>query len=149
MECMAANQDVRVFKSLFVVFLIVWCNLIFVIFFHFSSIETAPSSLLNPMESDHPVSKKPKLVNSVDCVMEVVPSNAGESKQHLQWTQWQILDSILPTGGFAHSYGFEAAMQSRMVIGEQPGRLEVIFHPDPGEHWQPTSSICVLRLQVP
>ena len=27
------------------------------------------------------------------------------------WTAWQLLDPLLPTGGFAHSNGLEAATQ--------------------------------------
>ena len=33
-----------------------------------------------------------------------------------QWASWQLLDSMLPTGGFAHSQGLEAASQSGLVF---------------------------------
>jgi len=33
----------------------------------------------------------------------------------MDWTLWQIADSAFPTGGFAHSFGLEAAMQHGAV----------------------------------
>lgn len=37
----------------------------------------------------------------------------------LAWSTWQLIDSILPTGGFAHSYGLEAATQAGIVYDAQ------------------------------
>lgn len=44
----------------------------------------------------------------------------------LQWSQWQLLDSLLPTGGFAHSYGLEAATQSHLVATPEDLRSYII-----------------------
>lgn len=44
---------------------------------------------------------------------------ASSESDLLQWSQWQLLDSILPTGGFAHSFGLEAAMQVGIVTGPE------------------------------
>ncbi|XP_062223995.1 urease accessory protein F-like [Phragmites australis] len=78
------------------------------------------------MESDYPVSKKTRLDDAMDSEMEEVPSSASGVNPNLHWTQWQILDSILPTGGFAHSYGLEATMQSRIVNNQEDLRSFVI-----------------------
>jgi urease accessory protein len=48
------------------------------------------------------------------------------TESNLQWSQWQLLDSILPTGGFAHSFGLEAAIQARLVSGPEDLQTFVI-----------------------
>ncbi|KAL2632799.1 hypothetical protein R1flu_004278 [Riccia fluitans] len=46
-------------------------------------------------------------------VMRVESPSVKEGS--MDWTTWQLLDSLFPTGGFAHSYGLETAYQGGVV----------------------------------
>ncbi|KAK9170578.1 hypothetical protein Syun_002718 [Stephania yunnanensis] len=48
------------------------------------------------------------------------------SNNVLQWSQWQLMDSILPTGGFAHSLGLEAAAQARIITDREDLKTYVL-----------------------
>lgn len=41
----------------------------------------------------------------------------AEQAPAASWVAWQMIDSLYPTGGFAHSLGLEAAVQEKLVSG--------------------------------
>lgn len=63
-------------------------------------------------------SKKP---STVSANMQLSPTQPSSL-----WATWQLLDSMLPTGGFAHSYGLESAIQLG-VIGESMSLRQFII----------------------
>lgn len=54
-------------------------------------------------------------------------SDISPPSYSLEWSLWQLLDSILPTGGFAHSFGLEAAIQARIVNNPEDLQTFVIL----------------------
>lgn len=51
---------------------------------------------------------------------------ARSAEFNLHWSEWQLLDSILPTGGFAHSFGIEAGVQARTISSPDDLRTYLI-----------------------
>ncbi|XP_040993075.1 urease accessory protein F isoform X2 [Juglans microcarpa x Juglans regia] len=87
---------------------------------------TIPSSTALALTQPH------HLMNTFFCPMEdgmdahIEVEKPTPTDSHLQWSQWQLIDSILPTGGFAHSFGLEAAIQARIISGPEDLRTFVI-----------------------
>ncbi|GAB9475519.1 Urease accessory protein [Globisporangium polare] len=47
-------------------------------------------------------------------------SSSSSGSGGADWAVWQMVDSLYPTGGFAHSVGLEAAVQERLVTKSPP-----------------------------
>ncbi|PRQ55246.1 hypothetical protein RchiOBHm_Chr1g0322461 [Rosa chinensis] len=62
-------------------------------------------------------------------------------RQTGQWGQRQLLDSILPTGGFAHSFGLEAAIPGRVFSSPEDLQTFVIHLLE--KYCKLTPSFCV------
>ncbi|KAL8168001.1 LOW QUALITY PROTEIN: hypothetical protein V2J09_009500 [Rumex salicifolius] len=69
---------------------------------------------LSPLAA--PSDYKRKIVPlSMESKADEIGRTNGSKDQIQLWSQWQLIDSILPTGGFAHSFGLESAIQARLV----------------------------------
>ncbi|KAK6918136.1 hypothetical protein RJ641_016558 [Dillenia turbinata] len=44
----------------------------------------------------------------------------------LQWSEWQLCDSIPPTGGFAYSFGLEAAVRTCIISDPEDLRICIV-----------------------
>jgi urease accessory protein UreF len=69
--------------------------------------------------------------NPSDAARDVCPTprallreDDDDARGFADWATWQLIDPLLPTGGFAHSQGLEAAARAGLVAGgdERSGR---------------------------
>lgn len=68
----------------------------------------------NPSDADRDVCPAPRALLRED----------DDARGFADWATWQLIDPLLPTGGFAHSQGLEAAARAGLVAGgdERSGR---------------------------
>jgi urease accessory protein len=87
----------------------------------FSVLRTARSSILKARAP----SRIPFGASSNGLLASEAPTDAADAvalSRVKDWHVWQLIDSAFPTGGFAHSFGLEAAWQH----GEVRNRAELI-----------------------